>query len=132
MGLGRWRQRERAQTTGFAVVWALGTFYFILSLFVLTNNLQVLYILIDWVWVGGDNENGPKRWFCVVWILSTFFYILSCFFILTNNVTCLGYIYNLHHDVGWLGGDGENGPKRWQDRRLGPRYIFLSRFFCTN
>jgi hypothetical protein len=33
-----------------------------------------------------------------------------------------------------VGGDDENGPRRRQTRRLGPRYVFffLSHFFDTN
>jgi hypothetical protein len=81
-------------------------------------------------------KTGPDDTRRVVWAIGTRFFFLRVFYTyyLIIYIMFRYYLYVEGTKRVRVGGDDENGPRRHQTRRLGPRYVFffLSRFFDTN
>src|ERR1700678_4522288 len=73
------------------VVWTLGGFFFSFLSFLYTNQRFLFYLgsiygfkLTKTVWMGGEEETGPKQGQTRRFGLGYFILFYSCFYILTN------------------------------------------------
>ena len=114
------------------VVWASRWVFFLLSLsFFLLNDVNrstdALKLRRGSLGRATTTTTGPNDASRVVWALGEFFSFSSCFFLVFND---LHRYYRFSKGTVWFNtsNDDDNGPKRCETLRLGPRWVLFNLF----